>query len=149
MSAKVKSNLNVRIDASIKERAGELLRRMGIDHTTAIEMFYRQIINENRLPFTPKPLESIDEQLIAAVHAKNYPKIILETNENGDIIVDKEKDPELYDFAVGSIDEQLIAAIEAKNIPHVKLDSDENGNIIIDDRIKEQYPEIYDWAVNG
>ncbi|GHU51737.1 hypothetical protein AGMMS49975_06120 [Clostridia bacterium] len=100
MNTIVKSNLNVRIDAGIKERAGALLTRMGIDHTTAIEMFYRQIINENRLPFTPAPVISLEDQLRAAVRGKNYPKDVLKTNEKGQIIVDKDKDPDLYDFAV-------------------------------------------------
>jgi DNA-damage-inducible protein J len=94
-----KASLNVRIDSSVKERAGALLTRMGIDHTTAIEMFYRQLINENGLPFTPKPVVSVDEQLRAAFRNRSYPKTILETNEKGDIIIDKEKDPELHDFA--------------------------------------------------
>jgi DNA-damage-inducible protein J len=100
MNTVAKASLNVRIDASVKERAGALLTRMGIDHTTAIEMFYRQIINENSLPFTPKPVMSVDEQLRAAFRNRSYPKTVLETNERGDIIVDKGKDPELYEFAV-------------------------------------------------
>ena len=99
MNTTAKASLNVRIDSSVKERAGALLTRMGIDHTTAIEMFYRQLINENGLPFTPKPVVSVDEQLRAAFRNRSYPKTILETNEKGDIIIDKEKDPELYDFA--------------------------------------------------
>ena len=100
MNTMAKANLNVRIDSSVKERAGALLTRMGIDHTTAIEMFYRQIINENGLPFTPKPVVSVDEQLRAAFRNRSYPKAVLETNEKGDIIADKDKDSELYDFAM-------------------------------------------------
>ncbi|MDR3278360.1 MAG: type II toxin-antitoxin system RelB/DinJ family antitoxin [Oscillospiraceae bacterium] len=100
MNTNVKSNLNVRIDSSVKDRAGALLMRMGIDHTTAIEMFYRQIINENGLPFTPKPVVSVDEQLLSAFRSRTYSKEILETNEKGDVIVDRAKDPALYDFAV-------------------------------------------------
>jgi len=101
----VKSNVNVKIDASVKERATELLGRMGIDMTTAIDMFFRQVIVESRLPFQP--------------------------------------------VAKPTVYEQIVAAVEARNIPHVALDTDEDGNIIIDDRVKEQHPEIYDWAVNG
>jgi len=36
-----KSNVNVKIDSAIKETATMLLERMGIDQTTAIDMFYR------------------------------------------------------------------------------------------------------------
>jgi len=39
-----KSNVNVKIDTVVKETATMLLDRMGIDQTTAIDMFYRQII---------------------------------------------------------------------------------------------------------
>ena len=49
----IKANVNVRIDSNIKELASKLLDRMGLDQTTAIEMFYRQIIAERRLPFQP------------------------------------------------------------------------------------------------
>jgi len=48
-----KTNVNVKIDAWVKESATILLDRMGIDQTTAIDMFYRQIIAEQRLPFQP------------------------------------------------------------------------------------------------
>jgi len=44
-----KSNVNVKIDTTVKETATMLLGRMGIDQTTAIDMFYRQIIAERRL----------------------------------------------------------------------------------------------------
>ena len=44
--------------------------------------------------------KELDEQLHAAFRNRNYPKTVLETNENGNIIVDKDKDPQLYDFAV-------------------------------------------------
>ncbi|MCL2839228.1 MAG: type II toxin-antitoxin system RelB/DinJ family antitoxin [Defluviitaleaceae bacterium] len=48
-----KSNVTVKIDTEVKELATMLLDRMGIDQTTAIDMFYRQIIAEQRLPFQP------------------------------------------------------------------------------------------------
>ena len=34
-----KSNINVKIDTAVKEAATTLLNRMGIDQTTAIDMF--------------------------------------------------------------------------------------------------------------
>ena len=48
-----KTSVNVKIDKGVKELATQLLDRMGIDQTTAIDMFYRQIIMERRLPFQP------------------------------------------------------------------------------------------------
>jgi len=95
-----KANLNIKIDKSVKEMAAQLLASMGLDHTTAIEMYYRQIIAERRLPFQPATSLSLDEQIMAAIKAKNIPEVTLECDENGNIIIDKDKHPELYDWAV-------------------------------------------------
>ena len=95
-----KANVNVRIDSNIKELASKLLDRMGLDQTTAIEMFYRQIIAERRLPFQPVVTPTLDEQITAAI-IKNNPKMVeLATDENGNILVYKKLHPEIYNWAV-------------------------------------------------
>ena len=96
----VKSNVNVKIDASVKEQAARLLDRMGIDQTTAIDMFYRQIIVERRLPFQPTAAQTYGEQVLDLIRRKNIPRKVVNVNAKGHIIVDKNKDPELYDWAV-------------------------------------------------
>jgi len=96
----VKSNINVKIDAEIKEQAAQLLGRMGIDQTTAIDMFFRQIIAERRLPFQPIVNLTLDEQIVAEALKNNLKKVELKTDVNGNILVDKEKHPEIYDWAV-------------------------------------------------
>jgi len=94
-----KSNVNVKIDAEIKELATTLLKKMGIDQTTAIDMFYRQIIAERRLPFQPVVTPTLNEQIISAA-IKKTPKIIeLAADEDGNIIIDNELHPEIYDWA--------------------------------------------------
>jgi len=50
---KKKSNVNVKLDADVKEQASQLFAKMGLDQTTAIDMFFRQVIAERRLPFQP------------------------------------------------------------------------------------------------
>jgi addiction module RelB/DinJ family antitoxin len=95
-----KSTINVKIDANVKETAVTLLARMGIDQTTAIDMFYRKIIAVKTLPFQPEPIMTNREQLLAAIKCKNIPHKAVEVNAEGHIITDKEKDPELYDWAV-------------------------------------------------
>ena len=95
-----KSTLNVKIDKGVKERASQLLESMGLDHTTAIDMYYRQIITERRLPFQPTANLTLDEQLKAALLARNPKRVTLETDENGNVIIDKDKNPEIYDWAV-------------------------------------------------
>jgi DNA-damage-inducible protein J len=98
--ATAKAYLNVKIDKSVKETAAQILESMGIDHTTAISMFYRQIIKERRLPFQPEAALTLDEQLIEAIRKKNIPEVRLESDENGNLCVDKEKHPETHDWLV-------------------------------------------------
>jgi len=97
---KLLSNVNVKIDTSVKEAATVLLDHMGIDQTTAIDMFYRQIIAERRLPFQPLVAPTLEELLTAAIAKKNIPKVKLEADENGNAIVDKDKHPEIYEWAL-------------------------------------------------
>jgi len=106
----LKSNVSVNIDADVKELSVNLLKRMGIDLTTAVDMFLRQIITENRLPFQPCAYNAADERslneklldqrLSAAIRSKNIPEVAWEFDENGEIIIDKDKDPELYNWVV-------------------------------------------------
>jgi len=95
-----KANVNVKIDSHIKELATKLLDRMGLNQTTAIEMFYRQIIAERRLPFQPVVTSNLDEQ-IATLAVKNTAKMVeLNADKNGNILIDKKLHPEVYDWAV-------------------------------------------------
>ena len=95
-----KSTINVKIDANVKEAAATLLARMGIDQTTAIDMYYRKIIAVKTLPFQPEPLPTTGEQLLAAIKRKGIPNITLPADENGHAFIDKEKYPDLYNWAV-------------------------------------------------
>ena len=95
-----KTNVNVRIDSEIKECATQLLGRMGIDQTTAIDMFFRQIIAERRLPFQPAVSMTIDEKLAEAIWDSVPKRVEVGVDENGAILIDKDKCPDLYDWAV-------------------------------------------------
>lgn len=55
------SRLNIRIDAELKEQAKEVYKDMGMDLTTAVTIFLRQSVREQRLPFQPsrEPIENI------------------------------------------------------------------------------------------
>ncbi|MCL2878730.1 MAG: type II toxin-antitoxin system RelB/DinJ family antitoxin [Treponema sp.] len=95
-----KSNVNVRIDTDIKELATMLLGRMGLDQTTAIDMFFRQIIAERRLPFQPVITPPLDEQIITAAIKRNPDTIELGADKDGSILIDKKLHPEIYDWVV-------------------------------------------------
>jgi len=95
-----KTNVNVRIDTEIKELATQLLGRMGIDQTTAIDMFYRQIIAERRLPFQPAVTQTLDERITEAIWMSNPERVEVNVDDKGNILIDKDKYPDLYDWAV-------------------------------------------------
>ena len=98
--ANAKSTINVKIDSNVKEAAATLLAQMGIDQTTAIDMFYRKIVAVRTLPFQPEPLPSNSERLISAIKRKNISNITLSADENGHAFIDKDEHPELYEWAV-------------------------------------------------
>lgn len=45
--------LNIRIDKSIKVKAGKTLSALGLDTSTAIRIFLHQVVVEKGLPFVP------------------------------------------------------------------------------------------------
>jgi DNA-damage-inducible protein J len=94
-----KTTLNIKIDKEVKDKASQLLQNMGLDHTTAIDMYYRQIIAERRLPFQPSA-QTYSNQLLELIKRKGIPNVTLPANENGHAYIDKEKHPDLYDWAV-------------------------------------------------
>jgi len=80
----VKASVTVKMDPDVKNKASELLSTMGLDMTTAIDMFFRQIITRRELPFTPvAPAISLDEKIVTA--AKKLPRYKIETNEAGEV----------------------------------------------------------------
>lgn len=46
------ANVNSRMQLNIKEKAEEILEQLGIPRSVAIDMFYRQIIAHNGIPFS-------------------------------------------------------------------------------------------------
>ncbi|MCL1866345.1 MAG: type II toxin-antitoxin system RelB/DinJ family antitoxin [Oscillospiraceae bacterium] len=95
-----KSNINVKIDSDVKQGAVQIFELMGLDQTTAIDMFYRRVILDRGLPFQPAAAEKYGQQVLDLIKKKNIPHKTVEVNEKGHIIADKTKDPELYDWAV-------------------------------------------------
>jgi len=45
------SNINIRVDNEIKSQAQEVFKSLGLDMTTAINIFLRQAIRQRGLPF--------------------------------------------------------------------------------------------------
>ena len=94
-----KANVNVKIDADIKELATQFLERMGLDQTTAIDIFFRQIITERRLPFQPVVNLTLDEMIVKAALRQNPKRIKLEADKAGNVLLDKALYPDIYNWA--------------------------------------------------
>ena len=56
------ANINVRVDPELKDQAAEILHELGITESSAITMFYKQIILNKGLPFSlTLPSSILDE----------------------------------------------------------------------------------------
>ena len=51
MTATKTASVNARIQADVKQQAEAILSRIGLPRSVAIDMFYRQIIMHNGVPF--------------------------------------------------------------------------------------------------
>ena len=60
------TNLNIRIDKDIKDQAEEIFNELGLNMTTAVNMFLRTAIREQRIPFELK-LDVPNETTAAAI----------------------------------------------------------------------------------
>lgn len=77
------TNLNIRIDRNIKETSEKVFEDLGLNMTTAINMFLRQVIRVNGIPFeikgtTPnkETTEAIEESIrLANDNSKGYSSI--------------------------------------------------------------------------
>ena len=55
MSTATTTNLNIRTDKDVKERAEAIFSELGLNMTSAVNMFLRTTIRENGIPFPNVP----------------------------------------------------------------------------------------------
>ncbi|MCL1831471.1 MAG: type II toxin-antitoxin system RelB/DinJ family antitoxin [Oscillospiraceae bacterium] len=60
------TNLNIRIDRDLKTEADFILGRMGMNLSTAVNVFVRQVVQERAIPFRIKLNDDDDEVLSRA-----------------------------------------------------------------------------------
>lgn len=60
------TNLNIRIDKDIKEQAESIFNELGINMTTAVNIFMRAAIREHAMPFELK-LDVPNEVTVASI----------------------------------------------------------------------------------
>jgi len=91
------TNLTIRIDENIKQEAETLFNRIGLNMSSAINVFFRQAIREQAIPFELKPYDNYyttDENLsrlkLSITQAErgeviSFTMAELEAMENGEI----------------------------------------------------------------
>lgn len=72
------SNLVVRLEPEIKEKAEAIFKKMGISASTAVDMFYRQVIVDGGMPFAAKVKKPVD---LADLSREEIDDLILEAIE--------------------------------------------------------------------
>ncbi|MBQ1315555.1 MAG: type II toxin-antitoxin system RelB/DinJ family antitoxin [Erysipelotrichaceae bacterium] len=60
------ATINIRIDDDTKRNAERILKELGISASSAITMFYKQIIRDKALPFKPSLKRELDYNLLNA-----------------------------------------------------------------------------------
>lgn len=51
MAITAKSRLNLSIDGQLKQDVGTILNEMGLDYTTAVNLYFRRILRDRKIPF--------------------------------------------------------------------------------------------------
>jgi DNA-damage-inducible protein J len=87
----VATNINVRTDSDVKSQAQKIFDELGLDMTTAINLFLRQTVRERDLPF----VLSAKPQPVRARGALAYPR----GSMKGRMWVAEDFDAPLPDFA--------------------------------------------------
>lgn len=71
MGATKNVNMNIRMDETTKKQAQQLFAEFGLDMTTAINMFLKQSVREQRIPFELKVHVPNSETLEAIKQVNN------------------------------------------------------------------------------
>ncbi len=75
-------NMSIRMDTELKKQADAMLSDMGLNMTTAMNMFLRQVVRQGRIPFeiatdipnaeTVAAIKEMDDMLSGKVPSKRY-----------------------------------------------------------------------------
>ena len=75
-------NMSIRMDTELKKQADAMLSDMGLNMTTAINMFLRQVVRQGRIPFeiatdipnaeTLAAMKEVDDMISGKIPAKKY-----------------------------------------------------------------------------
>ncbi len=76
------TNMSIRMDVELKKQAEAMLSDMGLNMTTAMNMFLRQVVRQGKIPFeiatdipnaeTLAAIEEAEDMLSGKISAKKY-----------------------------------------------------------------------------
>lgn len=76
------TNISIRMDTELKKQAEAMLSDMGLNMTTAMNMFLRQVVRQGRIPFeiatdipnaeTIAAIKEMDDIITGKIRAKKY-----------------------------------------------------------------------------
>jgi len=69
------TNMNIRMDSDIKTQAQSIFSQFGLDMTTAVNMFLRQVIRERGIPFELKLEPPTVDELTAHWTPRHWAKV--------------------------------------------------------------------------
>ena len=75
-------NMSIRMDTELKKQAEAMFSDMGLNMTTAMNMFLRQVVRQGRIPFeiatdipnaeTVAAIQEMDDMISGKIPAKKY-----------------------------------------------------------------------------
>ena len=69
----MKVSVNIKMDEEIRDKSKELFNKLGLDMTTAVNMFLIQAIRQNQIPFQLKA--TTEEEEIEKIERSIYQKM--------------------------------------------------------------------------
>lgn len=68
----MKTNINIKVDSDVRDEAKQLFGQMGLDMTTAVNMFLLAVIREKGIPFslTTVSKQMSEDEVIAVLSGK-------------------------------------------------------------------------------
>ena len=80
------ATVNVRIQENVKTQAEAILNKLGLSRATAIDLFYRQIINRIPFPLQVKNTPILSREDMTDEEFNDFMRISLEQARNGETV---------------------------------------------------------------
>ncbi len=132
------TNINIRTDRELKENCEKLFESLGLNMSTAINIFLRQSLRVGGLPFEVK-LDSSPE-FNSPPSGKDVRKLIGESSRTGET-----EQLDIYDISVGDIPFRI--AFTKRSVNKRVVVHCQNGNVTLEERIPMGLHPVSEFTV--